>query len=41
MVGQNLQSDDSQGGPLPAMISAVNIGVRVGYKKAMKVKPGF
>jgi hypothetical protein len=41
LVGQNLQSDDSQGGPLPAMISAVNIGVRVGYKKAMKVKPGF
>jgi hypothetical protein len=40
-VGQNLQSDESQEGPLPSMISAVNIGVRVGYKKSMKVKPGF
>jgi hypothetical protein len=40
-VGQNLHATESQGGPLPSMISAVNMGVRVGHKKPMKVKPGF
>jgi hypothetical protein len=40
-VGQNLLLNQPQDGPLPSLISAVNVGVRVGYKKAMKVKPGF